>query len=631
MRRVSRSAVGTAVGVVLASSIVAVASTQAPAAAKACTVTWDGMGDGTLWTDQDNWGDDGVPAPGDVVCITTTDHVAIDALQAQVAEVQLGGSTELEIRDGASLLVDGGAESVWGPSTNVAINNGGELGGTGTIRVQGFAWFASPGNGSVLTSGAATGGKMVVEGVATVVANGLGISGGYHVDVVAGGRLRLDPKTWITGDPGTATTIRSGAALELTGDGGYYQGAAGSPSVLTNSGVLRKTGGTGTSVVDASYQGSGQVEVRSGAIAMPDGQLVGGAVWPGYTLATGRCGGPSPDTVCQPTQDPAKDVMSLELTVPSANPGSTGVQIQELGPVATSIDSQRIGNEVLAHADSARGRQRPPGEDRAALLPGRRDEHTARRGAGRAHHRRHPAGRAARLRQRRPAERALELRGPAGRAQQPEHIHHRAHHADQPLACAPHPAGREPGCPDGAARRGRQGGQAVRRVGAHGVVDRAGVQWCRAGLGVPRVRRRQAQGLAARYLGEDQERRAGQAHGQGRRRERRRHERDGLGRHQAGQAVQASQGGRREGEGRRPGDGHAHVEGTGRRGRTDPEEVRGRDLQGRPQGGHPEGERHEAQARPHPGLRPVLPSGSVPRTRASWGPWSKPSDVVRPR
>ena len=343
---------GTAVGVVLASSIVAVASTQAPAAAKACTVTWDGMGDGTLWTDQDNWGDDGVPAPGDVVCITTTDHVAIDALQAQVAEVQLGGSTELEIRDGASLLVDGGAESVWGPSTNVAINNGGELGGTGTIRVQGFAWFASPGNGSVLTSGAATGGKMVVEGVATVVANGLGISGGYHVDVVAGGRLRLDPKTWITGDPGTATTIRSGAALELTGDGGYYQGAAGSPSVLTNSGVLRKTGGTGTSVVDASYQGSGQVEVRSGAIAMPDGQLVGGAVWPGYTLATGRCGGPSPDTVCQPTQDPAKDVMSLELTVPSANPGSTGVQIQELGPVATSIDSQRIGNEVLAHADA---------------------------------------------------------------------------------------------------------------------------------------------------------------------------------------------------------------------------------------------------------------------------------------
>ena len=71
-------------------------------------------------------------------------------------------------------------------------------------------------------------------------------------------------------DPGTATTIHAGATLELTGDGGYYRGsAAGQPSVLTNNGVLRKSGGTGTSVVDATYPGSGQVACRPGPSPCP--------------------------------------------------------------------------------------------------------------------------------------------------------------------------------------------------------------------------------------------------------------------------------------------------------------------------------------------------------------------------
>ena len=45
-------------------------------------------------------------------------------------------------------------------------------------------------------------------------------------------------------------------------------------SVLTNNGLLRKTAGTGTSVVDATYAGSGQVAVQSGTLALP-GQPAG--------------------------------------------------------------------------------------------------------------------------------------------------------------------------------------------------------------------------------------------------------------------------------------------------------------------------------------------------------------------
>ena len=57
-------------------------------------------------------------------------------------------------------------------------------------------------------------------------------------------------------------------------------------------------------------------------------------------------------SVCQPTQDPTKDAMSVELTVPAANPTSASVQIQELAPVGTAVDPQGVGNEVLAHVEN---------------------------------------------------------------------------------------------------------------------------------------------------------------------------------------------------------------------------------------------------------------------------------------
>ena len=152
--------------------------------------------------------------------------------------------------------------------------------------------------------------------------------------------------------PGTTTTIRAGATLELTGDGGFYRSSAAGQGALTNNGVLRKSGGTGTSVVDAAYSGSGQVVVQTGTLALPDGGLVGAVVSPGSALATGRCAGPSTGSTCQPTQDPTADPMSVNLTVPGANGSATAVQVQELGPVGAGVDPNGVGNEVLAHADN---------------------------------------------------------------------------------------------------------------------------------------------------------------------------------------------------------------------------------------------------------------------------------------
>ena len=225
----------------------------------------------------ENWVNDvGVPSTGDVVCIGMPDHVVVDGISSDIGQLHLDGTAEVSIQNGGSLFIDVG-ESVWGPNTNVAINQNGELGGAGTIRVQGRLFFASPNTGSVLTSGPSGNGKMIVEGAAHVVANGLGLDSGYQVDVPAGGSMNLGPGTWVSADPGTTTTIRQGATLDLAGDGGYYRRSGTGLGALVNNGPLRKTGGTGTSVIDATYQGSGQIAVHSRS-HRPSRQWSGGAV-----------------------------------------------------------------------------------------------------------------------------------------------------------------------------------------------------------------------------------------------------------------------------------------------------------------------------------------------------------------
>ena len=123
--------------------------------------------------------------------------------------------------------------------------------------------------------------------------------------------------------------------------------------------------------------------MQSGTLALPDDQQIGASVAPGTALATGRCDGAGAG--CQATTDPAKDAMSVAFTVPGTNGGAASVQLQELPPVSTAIDPERIGNEVIAHADNLTSGVADPATIDAAVLAGGRDGHPARRGAGGAH------------------------------------------------------------------------------------------------------------------------------------------------------------------------------------------------------------------------------------------------------
>ncbi len=226
---------------------------------------------------------------------------------------------------------------------------------SGTTRAQGTVYLAAGSSlGSVLGAGAqppANPGTMIVEGRAEVFSQGATLSSGYKMNVAPGGNLVLDPGTFMVADRGTSTTIQAGGVMSLTGDGGYYPGAAvaGQPaSALVNNGVLRKSGGTGVSVIDANLSGAGSIEVQSATLALPDTIPEAATVSPGSTLATGRCDPASPTTICQPSANPAVDPMSVGFTLSAGSPSTAVVQLQELG---ATTDAAQVGNEVLAHAD----------------------------------------------------------------------------------------------------------------------------------------------------------------------------------------------------------------------------------------------------------------------------------------
>ena len=207
---------------------------------------------------------------------------------------------------------------------------------------------------------------------------------------------------------------------------------------------------------------------------MPDGGLVGAVVSPGSALATGRCAGPSTGSTCQPTQNPAADPMSVNLTVPRRQRVGDGRADPGARPGRSRRRPQRRRQRGAGPRRQPGGRHRSSGDDHLALLAGGRDGHPARRGPGRAHDRRPPAGVASQLRERRPAQRSVELRAAARstRNGQNTFVTVLTTQTSRWRVRRSLPVENQ-GAPTRATGRHGQGGQALRRLGPEHLVDGA--------------------------------------------------------------------------------------------------------------------------------------------------------------
>ena len=359
--------------------------------------TWDGSQDAS-WGIAANWDTNQVPndnTTGDgtpettvtFVCIPDSSTVEMDDVdlsnfssnQVDVQAFWLGVGATIEIHPGvglftmshtfASTVEDGGLVDV----------TSGFLGGEGTVRVHGDVSIAASSitGASSLISTPGTmpeglqsrPGTLLVEqgGELSITNLGVGIRRGYRVQVL--GTAELTGTGFIAADWGTAFLIGSTGVFDIANDAGYYQGFPVVPTLsdLVNGGLIRKSAGSGTSVIDADYVevGAGTVEVQSGTLALPNGNTHPAQVDAANTLSTGQCAPRNPSDPCVLTTDPGLDLQSVSFRVPASDASGARVQVREEAgrvftahaddlvtpPTDPAVISMRMGQSVAGTSD----------------------------------------------------------------------------------------------------------------------------------------------------------------------------------------------------------------------------------------------------------------------------------------
>jgi len=229
------------------------------ATAPAADIVWTNIAGGN-WNNGANWSPNQAPGANDTAWITNNGiySVTLDA-NAALSGLVLGGTSGTQTLSHASytLTLNGpGGSSPYG----VYALAGGTLTGTGSLALAGpFNW-----SGGTIGS---TGSNIVVR-----ANGGLALSTNYkylYATVVNSGA-----GSWSNGTVycyGTALFSNAAAAtFDFKADGTAFYPGNGSPA-LANAGTLRKTAGTGTTLVGMSCTNTGSVQVNSGTLSFGGG------------------------------------------------------------------------------------------------------------------------------------------------------------------------------------------------------------------------------------------------------------------------------------------------------------------------------------------------------------------------
>lgn len=369
---------------VLAALLTAVAPSPSSAAVAAwCSATWpgqvkfvwDGGGGDGKWSTATNWSTNQEPnltygATG-YVCIPTGATVTMGAgVQGDLQAVDVQEGATLRMSTGSKLYVFGDQAtraSLVRPTARLFLS--GTLGGPGRVDLLGRMWWHSTTGGAstLATRDCALGasctgpvagptGLLAVGNSGVVQVDGLGVNLEDQYGIVVRGQFRLSGKGYVAADRGTSVELAAkvGASgvgvLTLANDGGWYEGRTlnGSTTLssFSNGGRIVKSGGTGTSVVSATYAATtaGRVQVTSGTLVLPDGTTQAATVGAGRSYGNGRCA--TQAYGCVPTTDVGVDTQSETFTVPAADTNGASVQVTEVadGP------ADRIGATVQLHA-----------------------------------------------------------------------------------------------------------------------------------------------------------------------------------------------------------------------------------------------------------------------------------------
>ena len=248
--------------------------------APAADIVWTNLAGGN-WNVTNNWSPNQVPSTNDTAWITN-DGVYTVTVNANVTlnGLVLGGDSGTQTLNHAtfSLTLNGPGSS---SSNGVYTFASGTLTGSGALQLAGpFNWV----NGVMGSAGS----TLVVE-----ANGGLNISGANPRSFLGGTLVNGGVGSWSAGQiqySGTALFSNAPAGtFDFTADGSAFSLSGGNPSVA-NAGTMRKTGGTGTSIIGIPCNNSGSIQILSGTLSLTDGGVSGGQ-FSGGSGATVNFGG----------------------------------------------------------------------------------------------------------------------------------------------------------------------------------------------------------------------------------------------------------------------------------------------------------------------------------------------------
>jgi hypothetical protein len=249
------------------------------------TVTWDGGGDGSSWSDPLNWSADVLPAGGDDVVIASPAPLTVNYTSGAT------GVRSLLCNSNLSLMA--GVLSVDAPSAVAGAfsMSGGSLGGAGDLTlVGGFTWSAGamlpggrtsvyPGAPATIGGNAALGRTLVLDRAATLIGGPLWIAGGLVVNL---------------------------QNLTLEGTSSLLDGRVGGAAAIQNRGIITKGGG-GDAIIGVPMVSPGTLDIQAGSLTLwspagsddfviPGGQVMGAGdlivYGAGLTANTAQFSGP---------------------------------------------------------------------------------------------------------------------------------------------------------------------------------------------------------------------------------------------------------------------------------------------------------------------------------------------------
>jgi hypothetical protein len=253
------------------------------------TMLWSNS-EGGDWDTASNWVNSGNPSDHHVPTSSDDAEINVAGITVTHASDDSDSVDSLSVAAGTTLSLSSGTLSIAAASTisgNLTMTAG-TLTCTGTLSVAGaLSWTGGTmsGNGTTIAEGGLTLGGSAAG--ATYVET---LSGGTLENAGVGTLASPDDSQGLYLDGGATLENLPGASFNVATDAQiFFGGNSSSNGTVINEGTFAKTGGTGTSSVDVTFNqtGAGNIEVQSGTLGLAGGGTISGTATTGINITSG--------------------------------------------------------------------------------------------------------------------------------------------------------------------------------------------------------------------------------------------------------------------------------------------------------------------------------------------------------